>query len=172
MSYVCYRWFLEFCVMKVAHFLQKGKKNKTRRLLSPRLTDKRTDVWSRDFIIWKINFGLWAVAWAGLWNKRVWADYEQLFWAFFSIFHGEKKIILAMKNWKNRQIKLLVIGPDPFIPQPKIDFPYYEISGPDICSLICNFSASIHLFVFEIAFWNVWYFATKIVLTYCEKKLF
>jgi hypothetical protein len=29
-------------------------------------TDKRTDVWSRDFIIWKINFGLWAVAWAGL----------------------------------------------------------------------------------------------------------
>ena len=28
-------------------------------------TDKRTDVWSRDFLIWKINFGLWAVAWAG-----------------------------------------------------------------------------------------------------------
>ena len=24
-------------------------------------TDKRTDLWSRDFIIWKINFGLWAV---------------------------------------------------------------------------------------------------------------
>ena len=24
-------------------------------------TDKRTDVWSRDFIIWKINSGLWAV---------------------------------------------------------------------------------------------------------------
>ena len=41
-------------------------------------TDKRTDVWSRDFIIWKINSGLWAVVWAGLWNKRVWADYEQL----------------------------------------------------------------------------------------------
>ena len=28
-------------------------------------TDKRTDIWSRDFLIWKINFGLWAVAWAG-----------------------------------------------------------------------------------------------------------
>ena len=42
-------------------------------------TDKRTDVWSRDFMIWKINSGLWAVVWAGLWNKRVWADYEQLF---------------------------------------------------------------------------------------------
>jgi hypothetical protein len=42
---------------------------------------------------------------------------------------------------------LLIIGPDPFIsqfspdhsPQPRIDFSYYEISGPDICSLICGF---------------------------------
>ena len=33
--------------------------------LSPiKSTDKRTDVWSRDFMIWRINFGLWAVAWA------------------------------------------------------------------------------------------------------------
>jgi hypothetical protein len=32
-----------------------------------------------------------AVAWAGLWEKGVWADSEQLFWAFFSIFHGQKK---------------------------------------------------------------------------------
>ena len=30
------------------------------------ITDKRIDVWSRDFIIWKINFGMWAVALAGL----------------------------------------------------------------------------------------------------------
>ena len=43
-----------------------------------RFADKRTDVWSRDFIIWKIDSGLWAVVWAGLWNKRVWVDYEQL----------------------------------------------------------------------------------------------
>ena len=28
-------------------------------------TDKRTDVWSRNFMIWKINFGLWAAALAG-----------------------------------------------------------------------------------------------------------
>ena len=55
-------------------------------------TDKRTDVWSRNFLIWKINFGLWAVAWAGLWEKGVWADSEQLFWVVFSIFHGQKKI--------------------------------------------------------------------------------
>ena len=33
------------------------------------ITDKRTDVWSQDFLIWKINFGLWAVAWAGQWEK-------------------------------------------------------------------------------------------------------
>jgi hypothetical protein len=50
-----------------------------------------------------------------------------------------------MKNCKNHPKKLLRIGPDPFFPQsspgispqPKIDVPYYEISGPDICSLIC-----------------------------------
>ena len=29
-------------------------------------TDKRTDVWSRDFIIGKINSGQWAEGWAGL----------------------------------------------------------------------------------------------------------
>ena len=41
---------------------------------------------------------------------------------------------------------MLIIGQDPFFPrsspdhspQPRIDFPYYEISGPDICSLICD----------------------------------
>ena len=44
----------------------------------------------RNFIIWKINFGLWADAWAGLWEKGVWADSEQLFWVVFSIFHGQK----------------------------------------------------------------------------------
>ena len=33
------------------------------------ITDKRTDVWSPDFPIWKINFGLWAVAWVGLLEK-------------------------------------------------------------------------------------------------------
>ena len=54
-------------------------------------TDKRTDVWSRDFIIWKINSGQWAVVWAGLWNKRVWADYKQLLRPVFSLFRGQKK---------------------------------------------------------------------------------
>ena len=54
-------------------------------------TDKRTDVWSRNILIWEINFGLWAVAWVGLWEKGVWADSEQLFLMVFSIFHGKKK---------------------------------------------------------------------------------
>ena len=31
-----------------------------------KITDKRRDVWSQDFIIWKINSGLWALVWAGL----------------------------------------------------------------------------------------------------------
>ena len=53
-------------------------------------TDKRIDVWSRNFVIWKINFELLDDAWAGPWEKGVWADSEQLFWVVFSIFHGQK----------------------------------------------------------------------------------
>ena len=53
-------------------------------------TDKRTDVWSRIFSIWEIDFGQWAVAWAGPWEKGVWADSEQLFWVVFSLFRGQK----------------------------------------------------------------------------------
>ena len=53
-------------------------------------TDKGTDVWSRDFIIWKINSELWAVVWAGLWNKRVWADYEQLLRPVLLSFYGQQ----------------------------------------------------------------------------------
>ena len=56
-------------------------------------TDKRTDVWSRDFIMWKINSGLWAVAWARLWEKRVWADYEQLLRPVFSLSKVKKFLI-------------------------------------------------------------------------------
>ena len=113
-------------------------------------TYKRTDVWSRDFIIWKINSGLWAEVWAGLWKKGVepiMCNFRGLFFHFF----GVKKMLdffLPMKNSKKHPKKLLIIGPNPFIPlaspghspQPKIDFPYYEISGPNICSLIINLS--------------------------------
>ena len=62
----------------------------------------------------------------------------------------KKKKFLTPKKWKkcslkNWHQKLLIISPDPFFPQsspdhspqPRIDFPYYEILLPDICSLIC-----------------------------------
>ena len=62
------------------------------------IADKRTDVWSRDFMIWKINFGLWAVAWARLWNKRVGADYEQLLRPVISLFQGQKKFKFFWKH--------------------------------------------------------------------------
>ena len=79
-------------------------------------TDKRTDVWSRDFIIWKINSGQWAVVWAGLWNKRVWADYEQLLRPVFSLFRGQKKIkfFFDPKKVKNRASKVAHNQPRPF----------------------------------------------------------
>ena len=63
-----------------------------------------------------------------------------------SVFKKKLNFFLTSKRWKNGPQKLLIIGPGPFIPQsspyhspqPKIDFPYHEISGPDICSLICD----------------------------------
>ena len=100
------------------------------------LTDKRTDVWSRDFIIWKINSGLWAVVWAGLWNKRVCADYEHLLRPVF--FYPEKVKKRASKVAHNRPNPFFSQSSPDHNPQPKIDFSYYEISGPDICSLICG----------------------------------
>ena len=64
-----------------------------------------------------------------------------------------------MKTLKNGPQKLLIISPDPFIsqsspdhcPQPRIDFSYYEISGPDNCSLICD----VHQLLFFLAETNL-----------------
>ena len=61
-------------------------------------TNKRKDVWSRDFMIWKVNFGPRAVAWAGLLEKRVWADYEQLLRTVFSLFRGQNFSIFFFEN--------------------------------------------------------------------------
>ena len=64
-----------------------------------------------NFLIWEINFGLWAVAWAGPWEKGVWADSEQLFWVVFSIFHGQKKkkieniVAPALKSCIEKRLK-------------------------------------------------------------------
>ena len=60
---------------------------------------------------------------------------------------------MTPKKWKNGPQKLLIISPDPFIsqsspdhsPLPRIDFSYYEISGPNICSLICVLVPIIYL---------------------------
>ena len=74
-----------------------------------------------------------------------------------------------MKNWKNHPKKLLRIGPDHFFPltsqghspQPKIDFPYHEISGPDICSLICGENMAVQ--------WQK--YAVIYVVIYCQDTL-
>ena len=70
------------------------------KLRSSKCTDKRTDVWSRDFMIWKIKFGLWAVGCDLGWTvgKKVWADFEQLLRPVFSLFQ-------------------LIICQNPFIPR-------------------------------------------------------
>ena len=83
----------------------------------------------------------------------------QLFSADAMVFSKKlKKKFLTPKNWKNEPQKLLIIDPDPFFPQsspghspqPKIDFPYHEISGPDICSLICALNGiCVSLFKFH-----------------------
>ena len=62
---------------------------------------------------------------------------------------------IVSKKWKKRPQKLLIISPDPYIsqsspdhsPQPRIDFPFYEISGPDICSLTYLCPALMDTFV-------------------------
>ena len=38
------------------------------------------------------------MVWAGLWNKRVWADYEQLLRSVFSLFGGQKKSKFSFEN--------------------------------------------------------------------------
>ena len=56
------------------------------------------------------------------------------------------------------------MGPDPFIPQsspdhspqPRIDFSYHEISGPDICSLICAQSSLLSHLSCYIDFNQLW----------------
>ena len=63
----------------------------------------------------------------------------------FSIFFN---IFLTPKTWKNRPQKLLMPRPFYFTVQPRPQptaqnwFSYYEISGPDICSLTCGTKSS------------------------------
>ena len=71
-------WFSEWWIVVTAY-----KTNSSFAIIGG--TDKRTDVWSRDFIIWKINSGLWAVVQDGLWKKEVgqlWATFEACYFTF------------------------------------------------------------------------------------------
>ena len=40
----------------------------------PQIREQMSGLNSQDFIIWRINSELWTVVWAGMWNKRVWAN--------------------------------------------------------------------------------------------------
>ena len=72
-------------------------------LANTKYTDKETDESWEIFIIWKINFGLWAMGWAGLWKKKVWADYEQL---LRPVFMGKLLFILFWKYCRVHTEKL------------------------------------------------------------------
>ena len=69
----------------------------------------------------------------------------QLFSAEAIVFSKKlKKKFFDPEKVKKRASKVAHNRPRPFFPtvqprpQPRIDFSYYEISGPDICSLICD----------------------------------
>ena len=61
-------------------------------------TDKRTDVWSRDFLKWKINSGQWAEGWAGLWKKGVGPIMSNFRGPFFKVFMNKTLIQNLLKN--------------------------------------------------------------------------
>ena len=63
------------------------------------------------------------------WGSKFLNFYIKGVMQLFSV-NAIKKFFDPKKVKKNGPQKLLIISPDPFIS-------YYEISGPDICSLIC-----------------------------------
>ena len=70
----------------------------------------------------------------------------QLFSADAMVFSKKIWLFFDPEKVKKRASKVAHNQPNPFFsqsspnhsPQPRIDFSYYEISGPDICSLICE----------------------------------
>ena len=52
------------------------------------LTDKRTDAFSRHFMIKKSILGC-GLGWAGLWNKRFWPIMSNFWGQFFQLFVGK-----------------------------------------------------------------------------------
>ena len=51
----------------------------------------------------KSILGCGPLVWAGLWNKRVWADYEQLLRPVFPLFRGQKNILNFF--WKHHSVR-------------------------------------------------------------------
>ena len=114
-------------------------------------------------MIWKINSGLWAVVWAGLWNKRVWADYEQLLRPVFSLFWGQFFFKFHWKHYSIRTEKLhntfFINNIFEFVLTPKKWKKKFfraknlsvntRRSGPGICSLICCVDSRVGRFCSE-----------------------
>jgi hypothetical protein len=78
-------------------------------------------------------------------------NFLPLFYATFqcgryAVFKKNLKTFFDPEKVKKQALKVAHNRPNLFFsqsspdhsPQPRIDFPYYKISGPDICSLICT----------------------------------
>ena len=106
--------------------------------------DKRTDVWSRDFIIWNINSGL---------DCEIKESGPIMSKVFFSLFQGQKKNFWPWKSEKNRPQKLLIIGPDPFISQSSPELMFHIMKSRDQTSVLLSVK-QICLFLFLI--WTIY----------------
>ena len=68
-------------------------------------TEKKTEAWWDIFMTWKIDFGLLAVAWAGLWNKMFGPIMSNFWGRFFQLFLGKNfffqknQFFLGLKIW-------------------------------------------------------------------------
>ena len=63
------------------------------------------------------------------------------------LFSADASVVFFSLNFDPKNMKKLPskVAHNQPSPQPRIDFSYYEISGPDICSLICGEKASAFL---------------------------
>ena len=124
-------------------------------------TDKRTDVWSLELIMGKINSGLWGVAWAdceikgsgpimsSFWGPflKVFMDKKlnsRFFWKYFRVC-TEKLHRIKMNTSQNNFGKYFLWGENQFFRAKVLSVDTWR-SGPDICFLIC----ALHLWIFSL----------------------
>ena len=123
----------------------------------------------------KSILGCGPLVWAGLWNKRVWADCEQLLRPIFSLFRGQKNILIFF--WKHhsvrteklhrKKVKKIFLGGFSFFFQKNhfhlgLKFEWNlsvntERSGTDYCWLYCDSFPFAPLNAW-INFWTVTHF--------------